>query len=69
MSYTVKSQTPLMLGENFILPITSYDQIIMPDNTRWDGTLGKTYTAGNGISISEDGTISLALINGDEVSY
>lgn len=69
MSYIVKPQSPLMLGENGLYPLTTYDQIIMPDNTRWDGTLGKTYTAGNGISISEDGTISLSLINGDEVSY
>lgn len=33
----VKPQSPLMLGENDILPLTSYDQIIMPDGTRWNG--------------------------------
>lgn len=29
----------------------------------------KVYTAGHGISVSDDGVISLALENGDEVSY
>ena len=33
----VKPQSPLMLGENGILPLTSYDQIIMPDGSRWNG--------------------------------
>lgn len=37
MNYIVKPQSPLMLGENGILPLTSYDQIIMPDGDRWDG--------------------------------
>ena len=37
------------------------DRIVMPDGNKWDGTLGKTYTAGNGITISENGVISLAL--------
>lgn len=37
MNYLVKPQSPLMLGENGILPLTSYDQIIMPDGTRWNG--------------------------------
>lgn len=45
------------------------DRIVMPDGNKWDGTLGKTYTAGNGIAISANGVISLALANGDEVSY
>lgn len=37
MNYIVKPQSPLMLGENGILPLTSYDQIIMPDGGRWNG--------------------------------
>ena len=47
----------------------SYQDITMPDGNKWDGTLGKTYTAGNGIAISNNGVISLSLANGDEVSY
>ena len=47
----------------------NYNHIIMPNGNKWDGTLGKTYTAGNGISISANGVISLALQNGDGVSY
>ena len=69
MNYLVKPQSPLMLGENGILPLTSYDQIIMPDGTRWNGALGGTYKAGIGIVISDDGVISLSLTDGDEVSY
>lgn len=45
------------------------NRIVMPNGNQWDGTLGKTYTAGNGITISSNGVISLALQNGDEVSY
>lgn len=37
MSYTIKPQTPLMLGENSVLPLTSYDQIILPNGKRWNG--------------------------------
>lgn len=65
----VKPQSPLMLGENGILPLTSYDQIIMPDGTRWNGMSGGAYKAGTGIAISDDGVISLSLTDGDEVSY
>lgn len=43
MNYIVKPQSPLMLGENGILPLTSYDQIIMPDGGRWDGNSVITY--------------------------
>ena len=33
----LKPQLPLNLGEQFIAPITYYDQIILPDGSRWDG--------------------------------
>lgn len=34
-----KLQTPLTDGESFYYPVTTYDQIIMPDGiSRWDGT-------------------------------
>lgn len=36
----VKPQSPLMLGDIGILPLTNFDQIIMPDGDRWDGTAG-----------------------------
>ena len=36
-----KLQTPLTDGESFYYPVTTYDQIIMPDGiSRWDGTVG-----------------------------
>lgn len=31
---TVKTQTPLMLGENYIYPLTTADQVILADGTR-----------------------------------
>lgn len=31
---TVKTQTPLMLGENYIYPLTTADQVIIADGTR-----------------------------------
>ena len=45
------------------------DRIVMPDGNKWDGTLGKTYTAGNGIAISEDGVISLSLSDANGVNF
>lgn len=37
----LKPQSPIQDGEDYILPITSYDQIIMPDGvSRWDGVSG-----------------------------
>lgn len=34
-----------------------------------NGESSKAYTAGDGISISEDGVISVTILNGNEVSY
>ena len=37
----LKPQSPIQDGEDYILPITSFDQIIMPDGvSRWDGVSG-----------------------------
>ena len=33
MSYTVKPQTPLMLGDNFIYPLTAADQVVVGAGT------------------------------------
>lgn len=32
-----KPQSPLIINNNGIYPLTTYDQIIMPDGTRWNG--------------------------------
>lgn len=32
-----KPQSPLIMNGNGIYPLTTYDQIILPDNTRWNG--------------------------------
>lgn len=32
-----KPQSPFRKGEDYFFPITTYDQIIMPDGNRWDG--------------------------------
>lgn len=38
MAY-IKPQSPLKLGEDYIYPLTTYDQILMPDGSRWEGIL------------------------------
>lgn len=38
MAY-IKPQSPLKLGEDHIYPLTTYDQILMPDGSRWEGLL------------------------------
>lgn len=40
MAY-IKPQSPLTHGENFIYPITTHDQIVLPDGNRWDGVSNK----------------------------
>ena len=100
-------------GEPFY-PLTQYNQIVLPDGSRWDGKGGgaqiddatpsgnKTYSSekiegiasqlsqqipdpytlpvasentlggvkvGNGLTIDKNGMLSLALADGDEVSY
>ena len=39
MAY-VKPQSPIKNGDDNIYPLTTYDQIIMSDNSRWDGDVG-----------------------------
>lgn len=78
----IKTQSPLTLGGKGIYPLTTADQIILSNGTRLEkngkidvgdileiDNLVTKYTAGHGIFISDDGVISLALENGDEVSY
>ena len=36
MAY-LKPQSPIKNGQDHIYPLTTYDQIIMPDGSRWNG--------------------------------
>lgn len=50
-----KLQTPLTDGEKYYYPVTTYDQIIMPDGiSRWDGTAGRGVDE-NTVSTERDG--------------
>ena len=42
MAKYLKPQSPLEYHNNYIYPLTTYDQIILPNNERWDGTLAQT---------------------------
>lgn len=69
MSYIVKPQSPLMLGENGILPLTSYDQIIMPDGTRWTGESGGIKANENSsLNVAEDGTVTIKVGEGLKIA-
>lgn len=61
-----KPQSPLVINGNGIFPLTTYDQIIMPDGERWDGT------AGGGTNVTIEPVITsgtkLATISIDGVS-
>lgn len=35
-----KAKMPIKQDSNYYYPITTFDQIILPDGTRWDGTMG-----------------------------
>ena len=37
MASYLKPQSPILYKENYIYPLTTYDQIIMPDGSRWQG--------------------------------
>ena len=41
MSY-LKPQSPIKNSNDHIYPLTTYDQIIMPDGSRWDGAIAPT---------------------------
>lgn len=52
-----KPQTPLVIKDNGIFPLTTYDQVIMPNGERWDGeTLDKSIIANN-VTTSMEGFI------------
>lgn len=38
MAY-LKPQSPLKQGEDYIYPVTTYDQVITPTGERWNGTI------------------------------
>ena len=37
-----KAQSPLKNNNTLFYPLTTYDQIILPNNERWDGSLSQT---------------------------
>lgn len=45
MAYT-KPQYPLKNGDNYIYPVTTHDQILLDDGSRWDGDVGVTSVNG-----------------------
>ena len=40
MASYLKPQSPILYKGDYIYPLTAFDQIIMPDGSRWDGTFG-----------------------------
>ena len=58
----LKPQSPIQDGEDYILPITSYDQILMPDGvSRWDGVSGsEAKVTVNDIEPDDNQNISLS---------
>lgn len=60
MAY-LKPQSPIRNKEDYIYPLTTYDQIIFPDGNRWDGLIAvqKEQTVdllSNEWILNEDGT-------------
>lgn len=43
-----KPQSPIMYLGDYIYPLTYYDQIILPDGTRWNGILANSVLSVNG---------------------
>lgn len=39
MAY-IKPQYPLKNGDNYLYPVTTHDQILLDDGSRWDGDVG-----------------------------
>lgn len=58
MAY-IKPLSPIKSGEDFIYPLTSYDQIIMEDGSRWDGTIVGFNTVKVDLEDAEEGTPAL----------
>ena len=58
MAY-IKPQSPLKLGEDHIYPLTTYDQILMPDGSRWNGKSGglNADVIANNLTTTEEGYV------------
>ena len=57
-----KLQKPLMDKNGSFYPLTTYDQIIMPDNSRWNGKSGEASGAiksVNGAKPDENGNVNI----------
>ena len=50
----LKPQSPILYKNDYIYPLTTYDQIILADGSRWDGTAVSNSRTINGHSLSED---------------
>lgn len=59
-----KPQSPLIMNGEGIFPLTTYDQIIMPDGSRWNGSSAGN-SVGGGNSTNSGVTVTL---NGNSVS-
>lgn len=51
MAY-LKPQSPITNGEDHLYPLTTYDQIIMPDESRWNGSSDVTSVCGKTGAVS-----------------
>ena len=67
MADFLKPQSPLEYQNNYIYPLTTYDQIILPNNERWDGSLSQTKrinisVPANGWQNAEDGSATQVIL-------
>lgn len=60
-----KPQSPIKNGEDHIYPLTTYDQIIMPDGTRWNGEASSGSGSGEDVTLEQLGILATA----EELNY
>lgn len=78
MAY-IKPQSPLKLGEDHIYPLTTYDQILMSDGSRWDGKTAEASSTlptptvndvGKILRVNAEGKYELVLLlNAEEATF
>lgn len=69
----LKPQSPILYKNNYIYPLTTHDQVILADGSRWDGTIVSTSQTINGHSLSENIVLTAADVGavkkvGDEMT-
>lgn len=52
-----KPQSPIKNGEDYIYPLTTHDQIIMADGSRWNGKMSEDFFVANNITTTEEGYV------------